>query len=101
MSNSQNYASLSLCLRYAAQAERQYRRAVGEFDRLKALRTQMPNEPESEVQREPTAPAAAFDETNPIPPESPQNEGLAGLPSSQPEPIPTTPDTPEPGSAAE
>jgi hypothetical protein len=35
----------SLFLRYQAQAERHYRRAVEEFERLKALRTELPNEP--------------------------------------------------------
>src|SRR6266699_1760184 len=42
----------SLFLRYQAQAERKYRRAVEEFDRLKALRAELPNEPISEVQPE-------------------------------------------------
>ena len=42
----------SLFLRYQAQAERHYRRAVEEFDRLKALRAEFPNEPISEVQPE-------------------------------------------------
>jgi hypothetical protein len=37
--------ALSLMLRYRAQAEREYRRAVEDFDRLKALRHEMPNEP--------------------------------------------------------
>jgi hypothetical protein len=32
-------------LRYQAQAERNYRRALEEFDRLKALRNELPNEP--------------------------------------------------------
>jgi hypothetical protein len=86
-----NSNALSLCLRYAAQAERQYRRAVEEFDRLKALRPQIPNDPDSEVQPDLTAPAAAFGETNPIPPEAPQNEGLTCVPSSQPEIIPAAP----------
>jgi hypothetical protein len=40
--------SLSLMLRYQAHAERQYRRAVEEFERLKKLRPEMPNEPISE-----------------------------------------------------
>ena len=35
----------SLLLRYQAQAERQYRRAIEEFNRLKALRKDLPNEP--------------------------------------------------------
>jgi hypothetical protein len=37
--------SFALLLRYQAQAERQYRRAIEEFDRLKALRKELPNEP--------------------------------------------------------
>ena len=39
----------SLFLRYQAQAERHYRRAVEEFERLKALRPELPNEPILEV----------------------------------------------------
>jgi hypothetical protein len=37
--------AIGLMLRYRAQAEREYRRAVEDFDRLKALRHEMPNEP--------------------------------------------------------
>jgi hypothetical protein len=37
--------SFTLLLRYQAQAERHYRRAIEEFDRLKALRGELPNEP--------------------------------------------------------
>jgi hypothetical protein len=40
----------SLFLRYQAQAERHYRRAVEEFDRPKALRVELPNEAILEVQ---------------------------------------------------
>ena len=47
----------SLFLRYQAQAERHYRRAVEEFDRLKALRAELPNEPILEVQPEENEPA--------------------------------------------
>ena len=42
----------SLFLRYQAQAERHYRRSVEEFDRLKALRPELPNESILEVQPE-------------------------------------------------
>ena len=42
----------SLFLRYQAQAERHYRRAVEEFDRLKALRAELPNEAILEAQPE-------------------------------------------------
>jgi hypothetical protein len=37
--------AIGLTLRYRAQAEREYRRAIEDFDRLKALRYEMPNEP--------------------------------------------------------
>ena len=37
-------ASWSLFLRYQAQAERHYRRAVEEFERLKALRGELPDD---------------------------------------------------------
>jgi hypothetical protein len=37
--------SFILFLRYQAQSERLYRRAIEEFDRLKALRPELPNEP--------------------------------------------------------
>ena len=63
----------SVLLRYQAQTERHYRRAVEEFDRLKALRQETPNEPILDAQPEQTEPAAAPDETNPIPPEGPQS----------------------------
>jgi hypothetical protein len=46
--------SFSLLLRYQAQAERHYRRAIEEFDRLKALREELPNEPITEPDLEPT-----------------------------------------------
>ena len=45
--------SWSLALRYQAQAERHYRRAVEEFERLKALRQELPNEPIFDPQPEP------------------------------------------------
>jgi hypothetical protein len=49
----------SLFLRYQAQAERHYRRAVEEFDRLKRLRPELPNEPILEVQPEESEPTCA------------------------------------------
>src|SRR6266571_1012396 len=42
----------SLFLRYQAQAERHYRRAVEEFERLRALRQELPNKPIEEAQPE-------------------------------------------------
>jgi hypothetical protein len=62
--------SFALLLRYQAQAERHYRRAIQEFDRLKALREELPNEPilaEPETNQT-TSPSC---ETNPIPPVDP------------------------------
>ena len=48
--NRENAATWSLFLRYQTLAERQYRRAVEEFERLKALRPELPNE---EIPNEP------------------------------------------------
>ena len=44
--------SFTLFLRYQAQTERLYRRAIEEFERLKALRHELPNEPISDTQPE-------------------------------------------------
>ena len=77
--------ALPLCMRYSAQTERHHRRAVEEFDRLKALRPKTPNEPIIEPEPEQTAPAAALDETNPNLPENPQNAGIA--PTADPQPV--------------
>ena len=46
--------SWSLAIRYQAQAERHYRRAVEEFERLKSLRQELPNQPILDPQPEPT-----------------------------------------------
>jgi hypothetical protein len=51
--------SWPLFLRYQTQAERHYRRAVEEFDRLKALRAELPNEPILELQPEENATTCA------------------------------------------
>ena len=48
--------SWSLAMRYQAQAERHYRRAVEEFERLKALRQELPNEAVLDPQPEPNEP---------------------------------------------
>ena len=48
--------SFTLFLRYQAQTERLYRRAIEDFDRLKALRHQLPNEPILEAQPEANEP---------------------------------------------
>jgi murein DD-endopeptidase MepM/ murein hydrolase activator NlpD len=69
----------SLFLRYQAQAERQYRRAIEEFDRLRSLRQELPNEPIFEPQPEPTKPTCPTYETNPLAPET-------AVPAPPPEP---------------
>jgi hypothetical protein len=60
--------SWSLFLRYQAQAERHYRRAVEEFERLKVLRKELPNEPVIELQPEENKTTCTPLETNPTPP---------------------------------
>ena len=62
--------SWSLFLRYQAQAERHYRRAIEEFERLKALRAKLPNEPILEVQPEETETTCVL-ENEPIWPPAP------------------------------
>src|SRR6185295_3217593 len=69
--------SWSLFLRYQAQAERHYRRAVEEFDRLKALREELPNEAILDVQPEENETASAPSDKPifaPIPPVAPASE---------------------------
>jgi len=67
----------SLFLRYQAQAERQYRRALEDFDRLKALRPDLPNQdlPNEPISPpEPQHPSTTYapSETNPLPPPPPR-----------------------------
>jgi hypothetical protein len=69
----------SLFLRYQAQAERHYCRAVEEFNRLKALRAELPNEPILEVQPEES-------ETTCAPPDKP-----VSTPQPNPEPVAAQP----------
>jgi hypothetical protein len=71
-----------LLLRYKVQTERLYRRAVEEFDRLKALRPELPNEPISEVQPEenettcaPTDEPISNPQPNPEPIAAPEDAG--------------------------
>jgi hypothetical protein len=61
-----------LFLRYQAQTERHYRRALEEFERLKNLRPELPNEPISEPQPEETEPGSPPGETNQTNPSAPQ-----------------------------
>jgi hypothetical protein len=59
----------SLFLRYQAQSERLYRRAVEELERLQALRPNLPNEPISPGQPEPNETISTPGETNPFRPQ--------------------------------
>ena len=90
-------SSWSLFLRYQAQAERLYRRAVEELERLKALRDELPNEPIFEGQPEADETAYARSETNPSAPGNPASappQPTPGLPMHEPA------SGPQPGSAA-
>jgi hypothetical protein len=76
-----------LLLRYKVQTERLYRRAVEEFERLKKLRPELPNEPILEVHPEENEPAyAPTDEPisnpqpNPEPPTIPLPQKTATIP---------------------
>jgi hypothetical protein len=69
--------SFTLFLRYQAQTERLYRRAIEEFDRLKARRHELPNEPILDTQPEAT-------ETVNTPQPNPANPSPAGNIPGQP-----------------
>jgi hypothetical protein len=76
--------SFSLLLRYQAQAERHYRRAIEEFGRLKTLREELPIEPiieaPPEAQAQQTETTSSAFETDPLTPEkapAPVAEGKA------------------------
>jgi hypothetical protein len=92
--------SFALLLRYQAQAERQYRRAIEELERLKALREELRNEPNS-AETETNETTCAPCETNPIPPADPApgSQPLACdprplAPGSAPDPQPQAPAQP-------
>jgi hypothetical protein len=78
--------SFSLLLRYQAQAERHYRRAIEEFDRLKALRNELPNEPiieaPPEAQVEHTEATSSVSQTDPLAPEDPTASVAEASPDS-------------------
>ncbi len=67
--------TVPLFLRYKAQAERLYRRAIEDFDRLKALRAELPNEPILELHPEENEPPYT-------PPGEPVEVGPAILPGN-------------------
>jgi hypothetical protein len=67
--------SFTLFLRYQAQSERMYRRAVEEFERLRRLRRELPNEAILEAQPEPNEATCTPGQTNPANPGNPSNPG--------------------------
>src|SRR5215831_1246999 len=69
-------------LRYQAQAERNYRRALEDFERIKKLRPELPNEPiwEAELQEK----------------EDPTPNPIEPVTAPNPEPVPPIPNTPQP-----
>ena len=69
--------SWTLFLRYQAQTERLYRRAIEDFKRLKALREELPNEPVSDSQPEQNATTCAPDATASCASEAPIPESPA------------------------
>ena len=71
-----------LFLRYQAQAGRAYRQAIQEFDRLKSLRDELPNEPVMEAEPKPA-------QSVPPPPNEP-------IPARQTDPPPVAPPPPPP-----
>jgi len=77
--------AIGLFLRYQAQADRQYRRAIEDFDRLKALRHELPNEPNYDPQPQQTEPTCPISETNPIPPENPEPAAPTAEPAKGPQ----------------
>jgi hypothetical protein len=69
-----------LMLRYQAQAERMYRRAIEDFNRLKALREEMPNEPNDLFQAEETDEVIPLEELNPDLKKRPETDEPAPAP---------------------
>jgi hypothetical protein len=76
--------SFTLFLRYQAQSERLYRRAVEEFERLRRLRHELPNEAILEAQPEPNETTCSPDHTNPPNPGNPPKPSPAGNIPGQP-----------------
>jgi hypothetical protein len=76
-----------LFLRYKVLTEREYRRALEDFERLKALRHELPNEPISEAQPEPNETACDPLPTDPFPLQGPVTTPPPALPAlSRPDP---------------
>jgi hypothetical protein len=78
--------AFTLFLRYQAQSERMYRRAIEEFERLKALRHELPNEPISDIEPEAgeTTSAPEKPAPSPHPPEHYGPDGELRFPYDRP-----------------
>ena len=81
-----------LFLRYKVLTEREYRRAIEEFERLKALRHELPNKPILEAEPEANETPCDPLPTDPIPPQDPV---------LTPPPAPPGPPAQEPGNTAD
>lgn len=81
--------SWTLFLRYQVQAERLYRRSLEEFERLKRLRPELPNEPILECEPEETQPLYTRVDVGRIDPPDPPVE-----PPASPSPSPDPPSPP-------
>jgi len=73
-----------LFMRYKVITEREYRRALEDFERLKALRHELPNEPILEAQLEENESSSASCETNPAPPRVPPPAAVIDPPDHDP-----------------
>ena len=71
MTSNKSSHTWSLFLRYKVQTEREYRRAIEDFERLKALRHELPNEPISDAQPEPIETTCDSLPADPIQPQDP------------------------------
>ena len=69
MTSNKSSHTWALFLRYKVQTEREYRRAIEDFERLKALPHELPNEPILEAQPEANETASDPLPTDPIPPQ--------------------------------
>jgi hypothetical protein len=83
-----------LFLRYHTQAERMFRRAVEEFDRLKALRPDSPNEPIAEPEPEEIEEIEPLPAPDPAPASPPPPAAKPVEPPPAPKPPAATPNSP-------
>ena len=80
MTSNKSSHTWSLFLRYRVQTEREYRRAIEDFERLKALRHELPNEPILEAQPEANETASDPLPADPFPPRDAAQAGALTAP---------------------